>query len=116
MRVGQVVTNLVENAVKHSSPGSKIAIEAQRQEDHLVINVIDKGEGIAPEILPKLFDRFYQAESIVASGRIGTGLGLSICKGIVEAHAGRIWVESKPGEGATFSFSLSQAEKEEKGG
>jgi len=106
MRIGQVLINLVENATKFSPKGSEITIEAQLAGDQINISVTDRGQGIAPELLDKVFDRFYQAESIVAGRKGGTGLGLSICRGIVEAHGGKIWVESKVGEGSKFSFSL----------
>jgi len=106
MRIGQVLTNLVENAVKHSGEGIPITIEAQLTGDEITVSVADRGEGIPLELLDKVFDRFYQAESIVDGKKSGTGLGLSICRGIVEAHGGRIWAESKLGEGSKFSFSL----------
>jgi len=106
MRIGQVLTNLVENAVKHSGEGGEITIEAQLAGEHINVSVTDRGEGIAPELLGRVFDRFYQAESIVTGKKSGTGLGLSICRGIIESHGGKIWAESQPGEGSKFSFSL----------
>ncbi len=112
MRIGQVLTNLVENATKFSSEGSLIRIEAQLAGDQLIISVTDKGEGIPAELLDRVFDRFYQAENIVNGRKSGTGLGLSICRGILEAHDGRIWVESKLGEGPKFSFSLPVSKEE----
>ena len=75
--------------------------------------VNDRGEGIARELLDKVFDRFYQTENIATGRKSGTGLGLSICQGIVEEHGGRIWVESKVGEGSRFSFSLPVSKGEE---
>jgi len=113
MRIGQVLTNLVENAVKYSKQDGQITIEAQVDGDNVTVSVSDEGEGIPPEILGKLFDRFYQAESIITGQRSGTGLGLSICKGIVEAHGGDIWVESKLGEGSRFSFSVPVSKRED---
>ncbi|HEY82745.1 MAG TPA: PAS domain S-box protein [Dehalococcoidia bacterium] len=104
--IGQVLTNLVDNAVKYSPEDTEITIEAHLTGDEITVSVIDQGEGIPAELLDKVFDRFYQAESIVSGRKSGTGLGLSICKGIIEAHGGRIWVESKLGEGSRFSFSL----------
>ncbi len=106
-RIGQVLTNLVGNATKYSKEGSPITIEAQLADDQIIVSVADRGVGIPPELLDRLFDRFYQTESIVTGRKSGTGLGLSICRGIVEAHGGKIWVESKVGEGSRFSFSLS---------
>lgn len=110
LRIGQVLINLVENATKFSPEGSEIIIGAEPAGDQVIISVIDHGQGIAPELMGKLFDRFYQAQRIADGHKGGTGLGLTICKGIVEAHGGRIWVESKLGEGTTkFSFSLPAA-------
>jgi len=114
MRIGQVLTNLVENATKYSPEGSKITVEAKFAGNQIIVSVADRGQGIPAELLDKVFDRFYQAESIVTGKKSGTGLGLSICWGIVEAHGGRIWVESKLGKGSKFSFSLpvGKGEKE----
>jgi PAS domain S-box-containing protein len=106
MRIAQVITNLVENAAKFSPDGSTIEISAQKENDTLRVSVTDKGVGISSEGMKNLFNRFYQAESIVTGKTRGTGLGLSICKGIIEAHGGRIWAESIPGRGSIFSFSL----------
>ena len=106
MRIGQVLTNLVENATKYSGEGSEITIEAHLTGDQINVSVADRGQGIASELLDRVFDRFYQAESIVTGRKSGTGLGLSICRGIIESHSGKIWVESKLGEGSKFSFSL----------
>jgi len=103
-RIGEVFTNLVENAVKYSPEGSSITIEAHSNGREVYISVIDEGIGIPPELHEKVFERFYQVNP---TGQVsGTGLGLSICQGIVEAHGGRIWVESRPGEGAKFTFTL----------
>ena len=113
MRIGQVLTNLVENATKYSSEGSPITIEAQLTGDQINVSVTDRGQGIAPELLGRVFDRFYQAESIVTGRKSGTGLGLSICRGILEAHGGKIWVESEVGKGSKFSFSLPVGKGEE---
>jgi len=106
MRIGQVLTNMVDNATKYSSGGSEITIEARLDKNEIIVSVADKGQGIPAELLDKVFDRFYQAENIVTGRKRGTGLGLSICRGIVQAHNGRLWVESKLGEGSKFSFSL----------
>jgi len=105
-RIGQVLTNLVENAVKFSAEGTLITIEAQSADDRVNVIVSDEGVGIPIEFQGRLFDRFYQAESIVAGKKSGTGLGLSICRGIIEAHDGKIWVASQPGEGSKFGFTL----------
>jgi PAS domain S-box-containing protein len=102
-RIVQVLENLVSNAVKHTAPGGAIRIRAESTNGEVRIAVRDTGSGIPPENLPRLFDRFWQA---VGARRGGAGLGLAIAKGIVEAHGGRIWVESEVGVGSTFTFSL----------
>ena len=101
-RIGEVLTNLVENAVRYSAEGTQITLEAGLNGKGVIISVSDEGIGIPPELREKVFERFYQ----VVGHTPGTGLGLSICRGIVEAHQGKIWVESEPGKGARFSFSL----------
>ena len=113
LRIGQVLTNMTENATKFSPEGSEILISAELAGDQVVVSVTDHGQGIASELMGKLFDRFYQAQRIADGHKGGTGLGLTICKGIVEAHGGRIWVESKPGEGSKFSFTLPAARGEQ---
>jgi PAS domain S-box-containing protein len=102
-RVVQVLENLVSNAVKHTPPGGEIRIRAESANGEIHIIVRDSGSGIPAENLPHLFDRFWQARG---ARRGGAGLGLAIAKGIVEAHGGRIWVESELGTGSTFGFSL----------
>lgn len=106
IRIGEVITNLVENAAKFSAKGNPITIKTQTEFDKLIISIEDKGEGISKEEQGKLFNRFYQAERVVSGKTKGTGLGLSICKGIIEAHDGTIHVESETGKGSTFSFSI----------
>jgi PAS domain S-box-containing protein len=105
-RIGQVITNLVENATKFSAEGSLITFESKAAKDSIVFSVEDKGEGISKETQENIFDRFHQAERIVSGKTRGTGLGLAICKGIMEAHGGKIWVDSRLGEGSKFSFSI----------
>jgi len=106
IRIGQIVTNLISNAVAYSDKGSLITLEAQLAKDKIQVVVTDQGVGIAREHLDKVFDRFYRLESGIARRRGGTGLGLAICKGIAEGHGGRIWVESRYGEGSKFFFTL----------
>jgi signal transduction histidine kinase len=110
-RIGQVLTNLVENAAKYSGKGSQITIGAEPSDDMIIISVADRGEGIPSKFLDRVFDRFYQREGVVAGRRDGIGLGLSISRAIVEAHGGKIWVESKVGKGSKFSFSLPVSKK-----
>jgi signal transduction histidine kinase/CheY-like chemotaxis protein len=104
-RLIQVVINLISNAVKFTDAGS-ITCSARRREDELVVSVIDSGIGIAPADQPKVFERFKQVGDTLTDKPKGTGLGLPICKEIVEYHGGSIWVESAPGQGSTFSFTL----------
>lgn len=106
VRIGQVIINLVENAVKFSPEGSQIEIEALLKGSSVVFSVQDHGIGMPPEVISNLFNRFYQARQVVEGKSKGTGLGLAISKGVVEAHGGKIWVESQPVQGSKFSFSL----------
>jgi signal transduction histidine kinase len=102
-RVLQVLSNLLTNAMKFTPEGGAIHIGAERHDGSVRFSVADTGPGIRSEDLAHIFERFYQATS---TARMGTGLGLPIAKGLVEAHGGRIWVESKAGVGATFHFTL----------
>lgn len=108
-RVEQVLTNLIHNAIKFTPPKGKICISAAPYDiQMLLVKVADTGVGIAPEDLPRVFERFYKADRSRSGG--GTGLGLAIAKHIVQAHGGRIWVESRVGKGSTFCFTLPLAE------
>jgi PAS domain S-box-containing protein len=106
-RVGQVLTNLVGNAIKFSRRGGHIRLGARKHVDGVEINVRDSGVGIEALQLEHIFDPYWQA---AASAKKGTGLGLAIAKGIVESHGGRIWVESKVGYGSAFFFTLPAAQ------
>lgn len=105
-RVRQVLDNLLENAIKYSPLGGDIIVTCEVRATELLIAVKDHGIGIQPHELEHLFERFYQASGGLKSKSSGAGLGLAICKHLVEGHGGRIMVESKPGEGSTFSFTL----------
>ncbi|HMI54627.1 MAG TPA: ATP-binding protein, partial [Gemmatimonadaceae bacterium] len=105
-RIQQVLSNLVGNAVKFTPHSGRITVCAERIDGEVRFGVIDTGPGIPPEQLPHIFGRFWQART---SDRRGIGLGLAIAKGIVEAHNGRIWVESHVGLGSTFYFTLPTA-------
>lgn len=94
-RMEQVVTNLLANAVRFTPPGGRIVMRARVHDDGLVFSVEDSGEGIPPEQLPHIFERYRQAHG----GRGGTGLGLTLVKAVVEAHGGRVWAESQEGAG-----------------
>jgi two-component system sensor histidine kinase KdpD len=101
----QVVKQLAENAVKYSPPGSPVGVSAERRDGKIVIGVSDRGPGIADNERARIFDRFFRGRRHRFDTK-GTGMGLAIAKGIVEAHGGRIWVESEPGQGSVFYFSL----------
>jgi PAS domain S-box-containing protein len=112
-RITQVISNLLDNAIKFTPEGGRITIRAYAQEDRLVTEITDTGIGIAEEDLPKIFRRFVQLDMTSTRSVGGTGLGLSICKSIVEAHGGSIGARSEgPGKGSTFWFSLPLAREE----
>lgn len=103
-RVLQVFDNVVGNAIKFSSPGDTVLLSVESSPHECMFAVRDAGPGIPEQELPRLFDRFWTSPR--GTGGNGTGLGLAIARGIVEAHGGRIWVESAPGEGTSFFFTL----------
>jgi two-component system phosphate regulon sensor histidine kinase PhoR len=105
-RLQQVLANLVENAIKYSEPGGHVTLSATAGAGGVRISVADDGIGIAPEDVPRVTERFFRVDRSRARSEGGTGLGLSIAKHIVEAHGGRLEVESRLGEGSTFAFTL----------
>jgi signal transduction histidine kinase/DNA-binding response OmpR family regulator len=115
MRVGQVVTNLLGNAIKFSPEKSRVEVFSAGDDSKVTISVKDYGRGIAQRDIGRLFQRFAQLDSSTTRKAGGTGLGLVISKGIVEQHGGEIWVESALGQGSTFSFSLPRRRAEENG-
>lgn len=104
LRVERVLYNLIDNAIKYSPRGGDVVVFARQEDGHLVIGVKDSGMGISAEDQARLFAPF---ERLGTAGAIsGIGLGLNVCRRLTEAHGGRIWVESQPGEGSTFLFTL----------
>ena len=108
-RVHQVLFNLLDNAVRFTPSGGRVRVTASRHNGSVDVTVADTGPGIAPEHLPRLFDRFYRVDTARAREDGGTGIGLAIARSVVEAHGGRIWAESEPGKGSTFTFELPVA-------
>ncbi len=106
VRLGQVLRNLLDNAIAHTPRGGRIAVSVVRADGGVEITVRDSGEGIAPEHLSRVFDRFYRTDGSRARATGGAGLGLSIVKHLVEAHGGRVRAESEPGRGSTFAVLL----------
>ncbi len=102
----QAVVNLLDNAIKHSEPGSVVHVVAEPSQGHVAVRVVDHGCGIAREHLPRLFERFYRVDKARSRKLGGTGLGLAIVKHIAQAHRGRVSVESEPGQGSTFTIHL----------
>jgi two-component system OmpR family sensor kinase/two-component system sensor histidine kinase BaeS len=105
-RLQQVLLNLLNNALRHTPAGGTVRLSAQPEGSDLHLQVADTGEGIAPEDLPHVFDRFYRADASRARSSGGTGLGLGIARGLVEAMGGRIWAESAVGQGTTVHVML----------
>jgi signal transduction histidine kinase len=121
-RIGQVLTNLVGNALRYTAAGGSVVVRAYAETSctardnrachAVVIAVADTGSGIPPDELPHLFDRFYRLDKSRSRASGGSGLGLAIVKQLVEAHAGRVWVESQPACGTTFFFTIPCAREE----
>jgi two-component system OmpR family sensor kinase len=109
LRLRELFLNLVDNAVKYSCPGGTVDIALTIDQSHVWVSVTDRGIGIALEDQPLIFGRFYRTDGARAHTKKGTGLGLSICAWIVELHRGHIEVQSKVGEGSTFTVMLPLA-------
>ncbi|MCA1583255.1 MAG: HAMP domain-containing histidine kinase [Acidobacteria bacterium] len=103
-RLRQVIANLVDNAIKYTDAGGEVVVDAQDAASGVTVRVRDTGHGIAPDDLPRIWDRLYRADA--SRSKRGLGLGLSLVKAIVESHGGRVAVESTPGRGSTFSITL----------
>jgi signal transduction histidine kinase len=106
IRIGQVITNLLTNAIKYASMSDRFLVKTSADEHNVTLTVQDFGPGIPPELQTKIFDPFYRIESSSQQAITGLGLGLHIAAEIIKRHEGRIWVESEPGQGAAFSFTL----------
>jgi two-component system phosphate regulon sensor histidine kinase PhoR len=107
-RLGQVLVNLLHNAVKFSPDGGQVVVRVSTGPDEVVVAVEDHGIGIAKADQARIFARFYKADKARRRGG-GTGLGLAIARHVVEGHGGRIWVDSQEGEGSTFWFTVPVA-------
>jgi len=106
-RMQQVVVNLLHNAIKFTSSGGQVNVCVTKQDQAVQFEVTDSGIGITAEDLPRIFERFYKVDRSRATS--GTGLGLAIARHLVEAHGGRIWVESEVGKGSAFYFTIPLA-------
>jgi signal transduction histidine kinase len=107
-RTGQILMNLISNSLKFTPRGGKIIVNTDEKKGDTYFSVQDTGTGISDEALPHIFNRFWQGHKV--SGSLGIGLGLSIVKGIVDAHNGKIWVESAPAQGTKFTFVLPKSD------
>jgi len=112
-RIEQVLRNLLDNAIKYSPDGGKITVQAHQDDQQIYLAVSDEGIGIPADEWDRVFARFHRVENELTRRMRGAGLGLAVCKGIVEAHGGRIWVESQPGAGSTFCLVLPVFAREE---
>jgi two-component system sensor histidine kinase KdpD len=112
-RVEQVLRNLLDNAIKYSPEGGTVAVQAYPGNAQILVAVSDEGIGIPAEEWDRIFERFHRVENEVTRRMRGAGLGLAVCRGIIEAHGGRIWAESQPGAGSTFCFTLPLRPREE---
>lgn len=114
LQIDQVVTNLLENAVRYTMPLSPLEIAVQVVDDHIMVSIGDHGPGIPPYDLERIFDKFYRVSGAKrkATSVMGTGLGLAVCRGLVEAHGGRIWAENRAEGGALFHFTLPLGKQE----
>ncbi len=110
-RLGQVLDNLLSNALRYTQAGGLVRVEARRDGSNVLVLVKDTGNGIPPDEIPHLFERFYRADRSRSRSTGGTGLGLSITKHLIEAHGGKVWAESEVGKGSTFYFTLPIAEQ-----
>jgi len=108
-RLHQVLVNLIDNAIKYTPAGSQVRVSASQKNGHIEVCIADNGPGIAAEHLPRIFERFYRVDKARSRELGGTGLGLAIVKHIIQAHGGRVWVESQQEKGSQFYFTLPLA-------
>ena len=115
-KISRVLQNLIENALRHTPGGGQIQLRAEVLDGMALVSLEDTGEGIAPDDLPRIFDRFYRGDAARSRSHAregfdggGAGLGLAIAKGLIEAHGGRIWAESVPGHGTVMKFTLPKS-------
>src|SRR5437764_12487115 len=115
LQMDQVLSNLIENAVRYTPPESPIEVSAQIEGDQMVISVADRGPGIPQTDKERVFDKFYRVLGTkrYTTGITGSGLGLAVSKGLVEAHGGHIWVEDREGGGSIFRFTLPVGKTED---
>ncbi len=109
LRIKQVIRNILDNALKYSPQGGLVVIRGEVRPSDVVVSISDQGVGISPEDLIPLFEKYFRVKSPTGYHVPGTGLGLPVARGIVEAHGGRIWAESKVGQGTTLYFSVPRA-------
>src|SRR2546428_6560635 len=108
-RLQQVLLILLDNAIKHTPTGGRVMVEVRADDGHASVEVADTGEGIAPEHLPRVFERFYRADAARSREAGGTGLGLAIAKSLVDAHGGSLTLASAPGAGTRATVRLPTA-------
>jgi len=113
LQMDQVLTNLIENAVRYTPLSSPIEISAVEHNGEMLVRVADRGPGIPEEYKERIFDKFYRVSGAKQRGTMGTGLGLAVCRGLIEAHGGHIWAENREGGGAIFQFTLPLAKTRE---
>jgi len=106
VQVDQVLTNLIENALQHTPPGTEVGVTAERADGVVRVTVADRGPGVPPGTVERIFDKFYRMAEGDGRAGAGSGLGLAVARGLVEAHGGRAWAEPRPGGGLAVRFTL----------
>jgi two-component system phosphate regulon sensor histidine kinase PhoR len=109
LRIGQVIGNILDNAIRFSPYGRHVVVSLAEQNSEYLVSVTDQGIGVSPDLMNRIFERFYRVRNTASRQYSGIGLGLFVARAIIEAHGGRIWVSSSPGLGSTFSFTLPHA-------